>query len=266
MQQSSGLSFALLFLVVAGVMVVAVIVGVVWLWRRSQQPRSRRSGGSALLAVLMCGIVFLMVAGSFVGVRTSTQHYPPQLIEQRHVSNSMSPQGPSKSTDNESSPPAPSPLPPWTQIEEQPLNASASLLVRKSRACATVEEARSEALSFAKAAMSVRLSGRFPKMANWNIPAPLFEVQAVRTWYTHQSVKNFGTFDAPMYEVYVQFEDSPHVREVIHGEWQRMTVDDRTKELGWIFGSTVLGLGVVSVLLRMVSRWRSGISAPSEVA
>jgi len=153
--------------------------------------------------------------------------------------------------------PAPDPeLPEWARLSVQmvrPGLVPEMLFVCKSKLCVTEEEAQREALIEARSVLKQRMAGAYPKM-NWAlIPESVFRQYSQRQTYVQRRMHDFKTFESEMFTAYIQFEDSPQVRENIIAEWERSDLATRIEEYILIGGATILGLGGLSGALRFAA-------------
>jgi hypothetical protein len=149
--------------------------------------------------------------------------------------------------------------PDWTAQTQRIIEAGQVpriLFVASSELCATEEEARQEAEAAAIATLHDRLSPVYSQYKDWPIPADVFETVALKQSFTQKTMHRFGSFVEPMYQVYLQFEDSADVREPIAEQWQQSAVSGRV-------GQYAIGMGVLALLLGMSSAVMRGIAAPS---
>lgn len=173
-----------------------------------------------------------------------------------------------KSESQAEAPVEPSPeLPKWTQSAEvvvEPGHIPKMLLVRKSKLCSTEDEAKREAISLAGAALSRRILDSYPHEAARSLSEQALRRHALRQEFVEKKLHDFKTFEDTMYVAYVQFEDSPQVREGLVTEWERAGVDQRVRDYSIGAGLITVGLGLISAIFRWIAN-RSSLSSPKPV-
>ncbi len=250
-------------------------------------PMHRSSPASVIVAFVFAGLILFAVLGMFfMTARVSVQQRPAtatidhQALEgesvapvvTHHVSESRSDfkagvtvtvkkngEESEAATDSEpdtsNSVPA---LPEWTQSEERTFDAGRVPVVRlvvRSGLYATQDEATAEAHVKVHDELRGRLATDYPKLAAWKIPQRTLSNHSIKQTFTEVRQTQFGQYREPMYQVWVQYEDSPHVRESIIHEWERSAVDGRTV----LFAA---GAGIVALLLGTVSAGVRTVTAP----
>lgn len=150
------------------------------------------------------------------------------------------------------------PLPEWTAVPEKTLADGHVPTVRRvirSGLYATEEEARHVAYAKVESDLRSRLASSYPALAGWKIPHQTLMAHSIRENHVEVRDMKFGEFQEPMYQVWVQYEDSPHVREPIIAEWNRSAVGGRTILIA-------AGAGIVALLLGAVSAGFRTLIAP----
>lgn len=147
-------------------------------------------------------------------------------------------------------------LPDWTKTAEKVVvegKVPTVHFVAKSDQRATLERAKEDAIEKAGAILSSRWKDLYPDMLNKvGIPAKEFLEHSRLKEVIRTSIKNAGTVtEYKMYEFYVQFEDSPKVREPIARAWRATLVDVRTHAALLGAGALALILGTFSSVLRV---------------
>jgi hypothetical protein len=166
--------------------------------------------------------------------------------------------GAKPSSENVTAEAAPQPKtdrPAWTAETEKvrkPGQIPDVLLVRKSELCANEAEAVREATALAIAALKRRLEETYPQMATWQMSEAAFRKHSQKQQFVEQQLHDFKSFEETMFTAFIQFEDSPQVRESLVHEWQLASVDQRIKFYGLGAGLAALGLGFVSSVLRII--------------
>ncbi len=149
-------------------------------------------------------------------------------------------------------------LPAWTKTPERTLVEGQVPTVRRvvqSGLYATQEEATRAAALQVQRELRDRLSESYPQFASWTIPATTVETYSIKQRYVEERETQFGEFREPMYQVWLQYEDSPHVRDPIIAEWERSAVAGRSQ----LF---VVGAGLLALLLGTVSAGTRAMMAP----
>jgi hypothetical protein len=144
-------------------------------------------------------------------------------------------------------------LPAWTHEPETTLVAGQVPTVRRvvsSGLYATQDEATQAACLKVQNELRSRLAPSYPQLADWTIPQPTLQMHCIRQTHVEVRETQFGQFKEPMYQVWLQYEDSPHVREPIVAEWERSAVDGRTVLFAAGAGLAALFLGTVSAGVR----------------
>ncbi|MHC4877298.1 MAG: hypothetical protein ACYTGL_12455 [Planctomycetota bacterium] len=172
------------------------------------------------------------------------------------------------SSDNENSAPTENPqsddaatspaLPDWAQTEEHVIATGRVPIVHRvirSGLYATQKEAATQAVARVHDELRERMATDYPKLAAWKIPEQTLNTNSVKQSFTEVRQTQFGQYREPMYQVWLQYEDSPHVRESIIHEWERSAVDGRTV----LFAA---GAGVIALLLGTVSAGVRTVTAP----
>ena len=147
-------------------------------------------------------------------------------------------------------------LPEWTKTAEQVVaegKVPTVHFVAKSDQRATLERAKEDAIEKAGVILSARWKDLYPDMLNKvGIPAKEFLEHSRLKEVIRTSIKDAGTAtEYKMYEYYVQFEDSPKVREPIARAWRATLVDVRTHDALLGAGALALILGTFSSVLRV---------------
>lgn len=164
--------------------------------------------------------------------------------------------------------PATERLPEWTKRGMHVVHdgvVPTVLLVTKSSEWPTPEEARAEAIEIAKNDLLARMGSTFSGVGSWKMPTELFSEIAVKDQYMHSKLHDFGNFKDTMLECYVQYMDSPEIREQVFEHWEQFTLSRHVQTVGGVFGAAIVGLGALSFLLRGASRMRAR-RARAEVA
>jgi|GEM_PF-1961245 len=246
----------------------------------AQMPHRQRSGAGPVVALLLAGIVLLglLLVGSW---STVARHETARTVTQTatHVSADMDSQragGRSERIETVSREAVPEDgradvdvvredgavddpgLPEWTKTPERTLVEGQVPTVRRvvqSGLYATQEEATRAAALQVQRELRARLSESYPQFASWNIPATTVETYSIKQRYAEERETQFGEFREPMYQVWLQYEDSPHVRDPIIAEWERSAVAGRSQ----LF---VVGAGLLALLLGTVSAGTRTMMAP----
>jgi hypothetical protein len=124
------------------------------------------------------------------------------------------------------------------------------LLVEESTLCATQHEAVQEATAGAVKTLKNRIVADWPEMDTWIIPVDLFHKSSYRQTHVETQTHTFGGVQEPMFQSFLQFEDSAAVREQLIERWRADVQTARTTEYALGLGSIAVGLGVVSAVLR----------------
>lgn len=159
-------------------------------------------------------------------------------------------------------------LPDWAKRETHVVHdgvVPTVLVVKKSGEWSTSEEARVEAMEIAKRDLLARMASKYSGIESWNMPTALFSEIAVKDKHLHARLHDFGKFKDTMSACYVQYMDSPEIREQVVEHWERFTVNRNVRNVSGVFGAAVVGLGALSILLRGASRM-SARRARAEVA
>ena len=285
--------FGLLALIVVGSIAAAFAVILVRIfsprdaapYREANMPRRHRSGSGPVVAMLFAGVVLLglLVVGSWVTVarvdtvvvdqsamRTETVQKAQQGVahtvrveavpeDGRGGSDTVS-EGGSVAGDTvpENGWADASSLPHWTKTAEQTVTTGQVPTVRRvvqSGLYATQDEASRAAMLQVRGELRTRLSEGYPQFASWTIPLNTIETHCVKQKYVEVRQIQFGEVSEPMYQVWLQYEDSPHVRDPIIAEWERSAVDGRSRLY-------VAGAGLLALLLGTISAGTRMLIAP----
>lgn len=150
-------------------------------------------------------------------------------------------------------------LPDWTQTPRTVLadgQVPHVLFVETSGLYSTEKEAMAEALTNAISKFRERLAEDWTRLAVQPVPEHLFREASVQKIYTEQRMHRFGTYEEPMYRVYLQYADSAEAREPVIEAWKNTFAGNRAMQFGIGFGILIALLGVVSAGLRAVSAAR----------
>ena len=289
MMDSSVMNVSLVGFVVIGLLAVLAVVGVSGaiglLTRRHHnggeyEPSHPRPGSNAgtKLAIGMGGAVcVLLVAFVAVSKVSKNRQDSGQYSEQAHdlphsqtatvetqsssftaTIKSGSDSSSDTASDHDGNPGSES-LPAWTAHEERILEVGEVpkvWFVVGSELCSTEDEARLEAEAIATAKLEERLGSVYVELKSWPIPKDVFRTASLQQSFTQTSMHQFGIYEEPMYQVYLQFEDSARVREPIVEAWERSAVSGQVAQYS-------IGMGVLALLLGTFSAAMRGVAAPS---
>lgn len=146
--------------------------------------------------------------------------------------------------------------PSWTQRKQTVLASGevpTVLFVETSGLYSTQEEAMAEARQQAISKFRSRLAETYRKLAVQPVPQNIFQDASVQKVYIEKRMHSFGTYDEPMYRVYLEYLDSAAAREPVIEAWKSTFASNRAIQYGVVFGIFAVGLGVVSAGLRAVS-------------
>lgn len=247
------MTFMILFLF--GGIAIAVVVGLTLVLgtltgrqrHDSAGPKVQRSAPTAMASGLAV-VVFLFFALFFVRLR------PMSVVDE---TDQLARAAPHELLSNAPPPSTNSPgtnLPEWTQLAELVVDdgtVGTAQFVASSQPCGTEEQARQEAVRLATAKLGERLSEAYPDLRDRMIPEDAFEKYSFMRAHTETWMEPFGAFEEPMFRVYVQFQDSPYVRQPIVQAWKRTEVDGRAVGYAVGLGLTALCLGTLSAFLRI---------------
>jgi hypothetical protein len=279
----------LLVLMVFGTIAVAFVVLLVRVFsprdavphREMHMPHRHRSGAGPAVATLLAGFVLLglLLVGSWTAARrevaqpaaTVTIVHPSQrtvvhserietVPEEAPLGSDAVPEDAAELTVGvpEDGIPDNSGLPEWTGTPERTLMKGQVPTVRRvvqSGLYATQDEATQAAMQQVQSELRGRLSANYPQLASWIIPLETINVHSVKQQYVEVRQTQFGDVSEPMYQVWLQYEDSPHVRDPIIAEWERSAVDGRSTLY-------VAGAGLLALLLGTVSAGTRMLIAP----
>lgn len=127
------------------------------------------------------------------------------------------------------------------------------LFVETSGLYSTQEEAFAEATQNAISKFRSRLSETYRKLAVQPLPERIFQDASMQQVFIEKRMHSFGTYDEPMYRVYLQYMDSAETREPVIEAWKGTFASNRAMQYGIGFGVLTALLGVVSAGLRAVS-------------
>ena len=151
---------------------------------------------------------------------------------------------------------APKSLPSWTK-RKQTILASGEvptvLFVEKSGLYSTQEEAMAEATKHAIDNFRSRLAETYHKLAIQPVPEHIFKEASIQKFHVEKRMHSFGTYEEPMYRVYLEYLDSAATREPVIEAWKSTFASNRAMQYGIGFGVLAALLGVVSAGLRAVS-------------
>ena len=147
-------------------------------------------------------------------------------------------------------------LPAWTK-REQTILASGEvptvLFVETSGLYSTQEEAMAEATKQAISKFRSRLAETYRKLAVQPVPENVFQEASVQKVHIEKRMHSFGTYEEPMYRVYLEYIDSAAAREPVIEAWKSTFSSNRALQFGIGFGALAALLGVVSAGLRALS-------------
>lgn len=237
---------------------------------RSHQPAAEHSPTPHPRSVLAPMLLFvsLLVAGVvMVGVLTLA---PYQMVQEDSPMTAMHDPAPvalvdtsteevgsaateqaSNETDSDSVQP-----PLWTKNKETIIatgEVPRVLFVETSGLYSTQEEAFAEAKQNAISKFRSRLSETYRKLAVQPLPERIFQDASMKQVFIEKRMHSFGTYDEPMYRVYLQYMDSAETREPVIEAWKGTFASNRAMQYGIGFGVLTALLGVVSAGLRAVS-------------
>lgn len=158
--------------------------------------------------------------------------------------------------DSESASESSESLPSWTK-REQTILASGEvptvLFVETSGLYSTQEEAMAEATKQAISKFRSRLAETYRKLAVQPVPENVFQEASVQKVHVEKRMHSFGTYEEPMYRVYLEYLDSATTREPVIEAWKSTFSSNRALQFGIGFGALAALLGVVSAGLRALS-------------
>lgn len=155
--------------------------------------------------------------------------------------------------------PAPT-LPKWAQtpitiVENGEVDLA--MIVAESQYCPTRDEAIAEAKVVAMATFQDRFAEDWPEVDSWTLPIEVFEAESIqRKPYVETRQFEIAGETEPAYRAFLQFEDSPKVREAFLTQWRSEVADSRA-------GQYALGLGGIGVALGLLSAALRGVLAIS---
>lgn len=227
--------------------------------------------GFALLGMLVVGWSYVRMEGSTREAQVATMQsatVSPQHVEvapapstlpapapATAIGESASETSPSNSTPATASPAQADGLPAWTKQAEIETRAGMVPTVRitvHSSEWATTEEAEREAMSLALTKFRERLQKQYPDLT-LSISEATFRRYALKESFTEQRTRKFGEFTEPMVVVWMNFEDSPHVREPVVDAVRSVMTQTRTLNLAVLCGVVLFALGSISMLLRSLA-------------
>lgn len=144
---------------------------------------------------------------------------------------------------------------PITIVERGEVETAA--IVAASQYCPTRDEAIEEAKVVAMATFQDRFAEDWPEVNSWTLPIEVFEAESIlREPYIETRQFEIAGETEPAYRAFLQFEDSPGVREAFLTQWRSEVADSRA-------GQYALGLGGIGVALGLVSAALRGLLAIS---
>lgn len=130
-------------------------------------------------------------------------------------------------------------------------------IVAESQYCPSRDEAIEEAKVVAMATFQDRFAEDWPEVDSWTLPIEVFEAESIlREPYVETRQFEIAGETEPAYRAFLQFEDSPKVREAFLTQWRSEVADSRA-------GQYALGLGGIGVALGLVSAALRGVLAIS---
>lgn len=151
---------------------------------------------------------------------------------------------------------APKSLPSWTKRKQTILESGevpTVLFVETSGLYSTQEEAMAEATKHAVENFRSRLAETYRKLAVQPVPEHIFKEASLQKFHVEKRMHSFGTYEEPMYRVYLEYLDSAAAREPVIEAWKSTFASNRAMQYGIGFGVLAALLGVVSAGLRAVS-------------
>ena len=156
--------------------------------------------------------------------------------------------------------------PKWTQtpiniFETETSSArgkvESATIVAKSQYCPTRDEAVEEAKVVAMATFQDRFAEDWPEVDSWTLPIEVFEAESIlQKPYIETRQFEIAGETEPSYRAFLQFEDSPKVRNAFLTQWRNDIAASRA-------GQYALGLGGIGVALGLVSAALRGVLAIS---
>lgn len=147
-------------------------------------------------------------------------------------------------------------LPSWTKRKQTILEQGevpAILFVETSGLYSTQEEAMAEATKKAISKFRSRLAETYRKLAVQPVPENIFQEASVQKVHIEKRMHSFGSYEEPMYRVYLEYLDSAAAREPVIEAWKSTFASNRAMQYGVVFGLFAVGLGAISAGLRAVS-------------
>ncbi len=229
----------------------------------------RRSLRSAFMIGISVGVAFLVaVVAARSGFLQSLADVEPRSVTQRDaipsVTKLVNAEQPLVAED-----PQQESLPDWVKrgmITVREGVVPTVLVVKKSGDWPTQDDARRDAIAAAKNELLSRMSSKYDGISSWDIPTELFSRLAKKNEHVQSRLHDFGNFKDSMYVGYIEFEDSPEVREQLAEQWERFSVNRKVKNVGGVLGAVVLGLGLLSVALRGGARLMARRHSPAAVS
>ncbi len=239
---------------------------------QSGEARSPVSRPRGVLGPVLLGIGLLVAGVVMVGVLTLVPYQMKESrgpVSARYEPNDVQPQesitaasvsekiahdasGEGSKSASESS----ESLPSWTK-QEQTILASGEvptvLFVETSGLYSTQEEAMAEATKQAISKFRSRLAETYRKLAVQPVPENVFQEASVQKVHVEKRMHSFGTYEEPMYRVYLEYIDSAAAREPVIEAWKSTFSSNRALQFGIGFGALAALLGVVSAGLRALS-------------
>lgn len=187
----------------------------------------------------------------FTEATSSAVMTPPAPVESPHGAAEDQP------IDTESA--ASTAVPDWTQSAETVIadgQVPHILFVEKSGLYSTESEAMAEAMKNAMQKFRARLAEDWTRLAVQPLPENIFREVSLQQTFTEQRMHRFGSYEEPMYRVYLQYEDSARAREPVIEAWKNSFSGNLALRYGIGFGVVTALLGVVSAGLRAVTSTR----------
>lgn len=98
-----------------------------------------------------------------------------------------------------------------------------------------------------------RLAETYRKLAVQPVPENIFQDASVQKVHIEKRMHSFGSYEEPMYRVYLEYLDSAATREPVIEAWKSTFASNRAMQYGVVFGLFAVGLGAISAGLRAVS-------------
>lgn len=274
-----------LIIVIAGVLVAGFVFSAIGarltsVDRNESRGRQVRSGsgiGIPLVGILVTGGLLLFAVGFYQSARVDREIAMEMRMQQEAEAEATrrerdaheaelreaEAKGTRSEVDAAIEEPATAPAPARPKWAQTPItivesgDVETATIVAESQYCPTRDEAVEEAKVVAMATFQDRFAEDWPEVDSWTLPIEVFEAESIlQKPYIETRQFEIAGETEPSYRAFLQFEDSPKVRNAFLTQWRNDVAASRA-------GQYALGLGGIGVALGLVSAALRGVLAIS---